>query len=268
MTVYLVGAGPGDPDLLTLRAARLLQEADVVIHDRLVGTAVLDLVSPRALLVDVGKRPGGPRQAQADINALLLHYAALYDVVVRLKGGDPYVFGRGGEEAFALGDAGHHVEVVPGLSSATAAAAAAGIPLTHRGTSNGFTVVTAANAHDAAGTDWITLAQLDHTLVVLMGIRLAPHISTALIAGGRSPDEPVAVIGSATTAGQQTERTTLARLGQARIPAPATIVIGDVAGFEGLPVWHGDHLTTHHGTSRHSTTNHGSTHHSALGGTS
>ena len=268
MTVYLVGAGPGDPELLTLRAARLMQAADVVIHDRLVGTGVLDLVPPRALLVDVGKRPGGPRQAQVDINALLLHYAALYDVVVRLKGGDPYVFGRGGEEAFALLDAGHRVEVVPGLSSATAAAASAGIPLTHRGTSNGFTVVTAANAHDAAGTDWITLARLDHTLVVLMGIRLAPHISTALIAGGRPPDEPVAVIGSATTACQQVERTTLARLGQARVPAPATIVIGDVAGFEGLPVWHGDHLTTHLGTSRHGTTNHGSTHHSALGGTS
>lgn len=263
MTVYLVGAGPGDPDLLTMRAAQLLQDADVVIHDRLVGTGVLDLVPPRALLVDVGKRPGGPRRAQADLNALLLHYAGLYDVVVRLKGGDPYVFGRGGEEAFALADAGHRVEVVPGLSSATAAAAAAGIPLTHRGTSNGFTVVTAANAHDAAGVDWITLAQLDHTLVVLMGVRLAPHISTALIAGGRSPDEPVAVIGSATTACQQVERTTLARLGQARVPAPATIVIGDVAGFEGLPVWHGDHLTTHHGTNQLSTS-----HHSALGGTS
>lgn len=268
MTVYLVGAGPGDPDLLTMRAARLLRRAEVVIHDRLVGTGVLDLVSPEALLVDVGKRPGGPRRAQADLNALLLHYAALYDVVVRLKGGDPYVFGRGGEEAFALLDAGHRVEVVPGLSSATAAAASAGIPLTHRGTSNGFTVVTAANAHDAAGTDWITLAQLDHTLVVLMGIRLAPHISTALIAGGRSPDEPVAVIGSATTACQQVERTTLARLGQARVPAPATIVIGDVAGFEGLPVWHGDQLTTHLNTAHHGSTHLETARHSALGGTS
>ena len=263
MTVYLVGAGPGDPDLLTIRAARLLQQADVVIHDRLVGTGVLDLVSPRALLVAVGKRPGGPRRAQADLNALLLDYASLYDIVVRLKGGDPYVFGRGGEEALALGDAGFRVEVVPGLSSATAAAAAAGVPLTHRGTSNGFTVVTAANAHDAAGVDWLSLARLDHTLVVLMGVRLAPHIATALIGGGRSPDEPVAVIGSATTALQQTERTTLAKLGQARIPAPATIVIGDVAGFEGLPVWAGDHLTTHHGNA-----DHGTSHHSALGGTS
>lgn len=257
MTVYLVGAGPGDPDLLTVRAARLLQQADVVIHDRLVGTGVLDLVPPRTLLVDVGKRPGGPRRAQADLNVLLLHYAAHYEAVVRLKGGDPYVFGRGGEEARALHDAGHRTEVVPGLSSATAAAAAAGIPLTHRGLSNGFTVVTATSAHDAAGVDWLSLAQIDHTLVVLMGVRLAPHIATALIAGGRSPDEPAAVIGSATTACQQVQRTTLGRLGQVRVPAPATIVIGDVASFEGLPVWHGDHLTVHHGSTRHG----------ALGGT-
>lgn len=257
MTVYLVGAGPGDSDLLTVRAARLLQQADVVIHDRLVGTSVLDLVPPRTLLVDVGKRPGGPRRAQSDLNALLLHYAAHHEVVVRLKGGDPYVFGRGGEEARALLDAGHRTEIVPGLSSATAAAAAAGIPLTHRGLSNGFTVVTAASAHDAARVNWLSLAQIDHTLVVLMGVRLAPHIATALIAGGRSPDEPAAVIGSATTACQQVQRTTLGGLGQVRVPAPATIVIGDVASFEGLPAWHGDHLTVHHGSTRHG----------ALGGT-
>ena len=272
MTVYLVGAGPGDPDLLTMRAARLLGRADVVIHDRLVGSGVLDLIPSGTPLVDVGKRPGDPRRAQADLNALLLHYAALYEVVVRLKGGDPYVFGRGGEEAFALLDAGHRVEVVPGLSSAIAAPAAAGIPLTHRGRSHGFTVVTAASAHDVAGVDWLALAQLDHTLVVLMGVRLAPHIATVLIAGGRSPDEPVAVIGSATTACQQVERTTLARLAQVRVPAPATIVIGDVAGFEGLPVWQGDHLTTHrgtahHGTAHHGTAHHGTAHHGALGGT-
>ena len=169
MTVYLVGAGPGDPDLLTMRAARLLERADVVIHDRLVGSGVLDLIPPGTLLVDVGKRPGDPRRAQADLNALLLHYAALYEVVVRLKGGDPYVFGRGGEEALALLNAGHHVEVVPGLSSALAAPAAAGIPLTHRGRSHGFTVVTAASAHDVASVDWFGIARLDHTLVVLMG---------------------------------------------------------------------------------------------------
>lgn len=267
MTVYLVGAGPGDPDLLTMRAVRLLERADVVIHDRLVGSGVLDLIPPRTPLVDVGKRPGGPRRAQADLNALLAHYASRCDIVVRLKGGDPYVFGRGGEEAFALLDAGHRVQVVPGLSSATAAAAAAGVPLTHRGRSNGFTVVTAASAHDVAGVDWLGIAQLDHTLVVLMGVRLAPHIAGALIAGGRSPDEPVAVIGSATTALQQVERTTLARLGQVRVPAPATIVIGDVAGLEGLPVWQGDHLTTHLGTAHHSTTHQEPTNHDAFGGT-
>ncbi len=262
MTVYLVGAGPGDPDLLTVRAARLLRQADVVIHDRLVGSSVLDLVPPRTPLLDVGKRPGGPRHAQADLNALLLDCAARCEVVVRLKGGDPYVFGRGGEEALALAAAGHRVEVVPGLSSATAAAAAGGIPLTHRGRSHGFTVVTAATAHDAEDVDWRVLAQLDHTLVVLMGVRLAPHIAAALIAGGRSPDEPAAVIGSATTASQQVERTTLARLGEVRVPAPATIVIGDVADLDGLPEWHSNRLTTHHGAAHHCAARHG-----PLGGT-
>ena len=246
MTVYLVGAGPGDPDLLTLRAAKLLGQADVLIHDRLVGQGVLDLVAPGALRIDVGKTPGGPRWAQADINAELIDHASCRETVVRLKGGDPYVFGRGSEEAFAVMKAGHRVEVVPGISSATAAASAAGIPLTHRGISHGFTVVTAATADNETEVDWLSLGQLDHTLVVLMGVRLAPRIAAALIEGGRSPHLPVAIIGSATTAEQRTVRTTLAELGAADVPAPATIIIGDVAGFDGLPTWDAPVLTSHH----------------------
>jgi len=245
VTVHLVGAGPGDPDLLTLRAARLLEQADVVIHDRLVGDGVLDLIAPGALRIDVGKMPGGPRTSQADIHQLLREHAARFETVVRLKGGDPYVFGRGSEEAFVLLNAGHRVEVVPGITSATAAPAAAGIPVTHRRLSRAFTVVTASTAADTDSVDWLALGQLDHTLVILMGVRQAPRMAAALIEAGRSPEEPVAVVGSATTAAQRTERTTLADLRHVDVPAPATIIVGDVAGFDGLPTWQSDLLTAH-----------------------
>lgn len=241
MTLHLVGAGPGDPDLLTLRAARLLRQADVVVHDRLIGQGVLDLINPEAELVDVGKAPGGPRWAQSDINAIIIRHALDSETVVRLKGGDPYVFGRGGEEAFAAANAGVKVEVVPGITSATAAASAAGVPVTHRRVSTGFTVVTASTAADNAEVDWLQLAALDHTLVILMGVRQARRIAAALIEGGRSPRLPVAVVGSATTSEQQVVRTTLIELGTVDVPAPATIIVGDVAGFDGLPTWASDH---------------------------
>jgi len=246
MTVHLVGAGPGDPDLLTLRTARLLERADAVVHDRLVGRGVLDLVSPTAEIVDVGKTPGGSHWTQGDINGQLISLAKRHDTVVRLKGGDPYVFGRGSEEAFALMNAGHRVEVVPGISSALAAPAAAGVPLTHRRLATGFTVVTASTAEQSAEVDWLTLGQLDHTIVVLMGARAAPRIAAALIEAGRSPREPVAVVGSATTADQSVLHTTLAELHQADIASPATIVIGKVAGFEGLPQWSSRSASHHH----------------------
>lgn len=236
MTVHLVGAGPGDPDLLTVRAVRLLQRADAVVFDRLVGDAVLEL-APHARLVDAGKRPGGPRTAQDDINAELARLGSLLTTVVRLKGGDPYLFGRGGEEADFLIARGIDVEVVPGVSSALAGPLAAGIPVTHRSVSAGVTVVTASTAEDTSGIDWRALAHLDHTLVVLMGVRRAPEIAATLIEQGRDPSEAVAVVGSATTGRQRSVRTTLAGLGAADVPAPAIIIIGPVAALPGLPTW-------------------------------
>ena len=171
MTVHLVGAGPGDPDLLTVRAAELLRRADVVVHDRLVDARVLGLAPPWAEMVDVGKRPGDPADRQEQINEILVDRGRRFDCVVRLKGGDPYVFGRGGEEALALRAGGVEVDEVPGITSAIAAPAAAGIPVTMRGVSSGFTVVT---AHQDPATDrwldWDALARSRTTLVVLMGV--------------------------------------------------------------------------------------------------
>ena len=159
MTVYLVGAGPGDPELLTLRGAALLARADVVIYDRLIAHSLLDLAPPSAELIDVGKRPGRPTR-QSEINALLVEHGGLGHEVVRLKGGDPFVFGRGGEEAEALRAAGIDYEVVPGVSSAFAAPAAAGIPVTHRGLATSVTVVTGHVGDPSApgGVDWRALA--------------------------------------------------------------------------------------------------------------
>ena len=236
MTVHLVGAGPGDPELLTVRAHRLLSQADVVVHDRLVSQTVLALAAG-ARLVDVGKTPSGPRIAQDDINRILIDEGRRAPSVVRLKGGDPYLFGRGAEEVAALRAAGVGVEVVPGISSAFAAPSAAGIPVTHRTISTGVTVVTASTATDTSGVDWSALARLGHTLVVLMGVRQAPLVAEKLAEHGLPLHEPVAVIGSATTGQQRVQRTTLAQLHQADVPAPATIVIGPVAALPDLPVW-------------------------------
>lgn len=230
MTVYLVGAGPGDPDLLTLRAAKLLQRADVLVHDRLIDQRIFDLVAPWAELVDVGKRPGGPSGAQADINSVLVDRGRRFDTVVRLKGGDPYVFGRGGEEAAELMAVGIDVEVVPGITSAIAAPAAAGIPVTMRHESSGFTVITAHQDPDNDRTlDWDALARLGTTLVVLMGASRAAAVSERLIAGGMAATTPVAVVTEATHAHQEVLRTDLAGLGVHPVRSPATIVIGEVA---------------------------------------
>lgn len=230
MTVHLVGAGPGDPDLLTVRALRLLQAADVVVVDRLVSAGVLALVNPGAEVVGVGKDPGGASTPQAEINRLLVRLGHRYRVVVRLKGGDPFVFGRGGEEAEALVAAGVEVDVVPGISSAVAGPAAAGIPVTHRGVSSAFTVVT---AHQDPATDtelnWDALARLGSTLVILMGAARAGAIRRRLLAAGRAPSTPVAVVTAATTARQRVTRLTLAELGDAPVANPSVIVIGEVA---------------------------------------
>ena len=233
MTVYLVGAGPGHPDLLTVKAARLLDTADVVVHDRLVDPRVLDLIAPWAEVIDVGKRPGGPADAQDRIHRVLVAAAGRADTVVRLKGGDPFVFGRGGEEAAALRRAGVAVEVVPGITSAIAGPAAAGIPVTMRGHASGFTVITGHQDPTAdRPIDWEAAARLGTTLVVLMGASRVAHIADQLMAGGLAADTPVAAIESATTPHQRVKRTTLGELPGLPVLAPAVLVIGTVAALD------------------------------------
>lgn len=231
MTVFLVGAGPGDPDLLTVRAARLLASADVVVHDALVDQAVLGLASRRARLIDVGKRPGRG-VAQDEINATLIAVGQRYPSVVRLKGGDPYVFGRGGEEAVALANAGIVCEVVPGVSSAFAAPAAAGIPVTHRGVAPAVTVVTGHRVSGETVVDWAMLGQAGSTLVVVMGMSERGSIAERLIGGGLDPSTPVAIIEQATREAQRVTRGCLCDLADLPGESPATIVIGAVAAID------------------------------------
>lgn len=234
MTVHLVGAGPGDPDLLTMRAVSLLTRADVIIHDRLIDVRVLAYAAPWAEIIHVGKTPGSCANSQDEINALLVDRGLRFGTVVRLKGGDPFVFGRGGEEAVALRRAGIDVEVVPGVSSAIAAPAAAGIPVTLRGVAGGVTVVTAHTEPGTPTVNWAALAQSGTTLVVLMGAARARLIAERLLLGGLAPTTPVAVITSATNADQEITRLTLGDLGVEPVRNPATIVIGEVAGRDVL----------------------------------
>ena len=234
MTVYLVGAGPGGPGLLTRRGEELLRSADVVVHDRLVDASVLALADPAAELIDVGKRPGepgGPRQEH--INDLLVSHGAAGKLVVRLKGGDPFVFGRGGEEGEALDRAGVPWQVVPGVSSAFGVPATAGIPVTHRGLSTSVTVVTGhvGDPTAAGGVDWASLARAGGTIVVLMGMAQREEIARRLVDGGRAPDTPTAIVQWGTTAAQRVVRTTLDRLGAVDLGSPAIIVVGDVASL-------------------------------------
>ena len=231
-TVHLVGAGPGDPELLTLRAARLLASADVVVHDALAGTEALALVPAHVERIDVGKRPGRP-VPQELINDLLVHLAQRHRCVVRLKGGDPFLFGRGGEEALSLQAAGVPFEVVPGVTSAFAAPAAAGVPVTQRGMSASVTVVTGHRRYgDEDETDWEALARVGGTIVVLMGVAERAVIARRLLAGGLSADTPVTAVRYGTRPEQEVARTTLAELGETPIEAPAAIVIGAVAGLD------------------------------------
>ena len=229
--VALVGAGPGDVELLTLRAARLLADAEVVVHDALVGRDVLALIPASAERIDVGKRPGRPTP-QEMISALLVELGRQGKRVVRLKGGDPFVFGRGGEEAQALAAAGVPFEIVPGITSSVAAPAAAGIPVTHRGVSAAFTVVTGHRRDGEPDVDWRSLARVGSTIVVLMGVSQRATIAAELMLGGLDPATPVAAVESATTEAQVVTRTTLAHLATAEVRSPAVIVIGAVAAFE------------------------------------
>ena len=230
MSVYLVGAGPGDADLLTLRAAQLLANADVVVHDRLVGAGVLELIAPHTLRIDVGKVPG-TSSSQGDINELLVELAEHHETVVRLKGGDPFVFGRGGEEAQALSSRGVDVHVVPGISSAFAAPLLAGIPVTHRGVSHGVCVVT-ATAESGAVVDFERLAHPDITLVILMGVAQRRAIAAQLQRGGLAGATPVAVVQSASTRDQRVARGRLDELTDLDVTSPAVIVVGPVAALK------------------------------------
>ncbi len=232
MTVYLVGAGPGDPGLMTCRGAELLRRADVVVHDRLGAAGLTGLAPATAELVDVGKRPGAPVD-QADINRMLVDAGRSGRCVVRLKGGDPFVFGRGGEEAAALEEAGVPYEVVPGVSAAVAAPAYAGVPVTHRGVATGFTVVTGHMARDgSSGVAWEALAKAGHTLVILMGASERAAIAKRLIAGGWRHDSAVVVVCNGTSPRQKVMRTTLGQLGSCAVEPPATIVVGAVAALD------------------------------------
>jgi uroporphyrinogen III methyltransferase/synthase len=234
MTVYLVGAGPGDPGLLTRRGAELLARADVVVHDRLGTADLLELARPDAEMVSAGKAPGQVDLTQDQINDVLVARGRAGLEVVRLKGGDPFVFGRGGEEAEALAAAGVPFEVVPGITSAIGAPAYAGIPVTHRGRSTHFTVVT-GNEDPTKGTtdvDWEALARTGGTLVILMGAARIGGIAERLIAGGLPPDTPVAAVRNGTRADQQTVRATLATVGTAGVRAPSAVVVGAVAELD------------------------------------
>ncbi|KQM19410.1 uroporphyrinogen-III C-methyltransferase [Novosphingobium sp. Leaf2] len=231
-TVWLVGAGPGDPDLLTLRAARLIMGASLIVHDGLVDGAILSMARPSARLVSVAKSRSRHTMKQDDINALLVREALAGHDVVRLKGGDPFVFGRGGEEAQACRAAGVPVEIVPGISSAMGAAAAAQIPLTHRDHASIVTFV-AGQCKGLSDQDWSGLAGHGRTLVIFMGLATAAQISDKLIADGLAPDVPVAVIEKATRPDMRVLRAPLAGLAdlvdRERVQSPALIVIGAVA---------------------------------------
>src|SRR5580700_10904542 len=212
MTVYLVGAGPGDPGLLTRRGAELLARAEVVVFDRLVLPALLELARPGALLIDMGKRPGETGR-QEEIHALLIAHGA-DKTVVRLKGGDPFLFGRGSEEIEALRAAGIDYEVVPGVPSAFAVPARAGVPVTHRGLSTSVTVVTGHVGDPSApgGVPWDALARAGGTLVILMGMEHRQEIAELLMAGGRPADTPVLVVQWGTAPLERSQRVTLDQL--------------------------------------------------------
>jgi uroporphyrinogen III methyltransferase / synthase len=242
--VWLVGAGPGDPGLITLAGLQALKEADVVVYDRLIPQQLLAQARPDSELIYVGKIGHSPATAQEQINALLVEKARQGKNVVRLKGGDPFLFGRGGEEAQALAEAGIPFVVVPGVTSAIAVPAYAGIPVTHRGLSSSLAVVT---GHEAPGkaesmVRWGLLAQAVDTLVVLMGAKALPSVVEELIAAGRSPETPAAVIYMGTTAAQRTVTAPLSdiarRVEEAGLGPPTVLVVGEVVRLRDSLAWY------------------------------
>ena len=240
--VFLIGAGPGDPGLVTMRALAALHHSEVVLHDRLVPRQVLESGAPRELIY-VGKEPGRPAMSQDEINAKLVELARAGRTVARLKGGDPFVFGRGGEEAEALAAAGIPFEVVPGITAGIAAAAYAGVPVTHRDAASAVAFVTGHEdpAKPESALDWTALAAFPGTLVFYMGVRNLERIARSLMEAGRAADEPAAVIERGTTSRQRTAAGTLAdvaaRAAEAGIDAPAITVVGAVAELRERLAW-------------------------------
>ncbi|CAB1368129.1 L516 [Denitratisoma oestradiolicum] len=240
-TVYLIGAGPGDPELLTLRGARLLKDADVVVYDNLVAPPILDLARPDAERIYAGKRRGNHALPQDELNLLLVSLARTGRRVVRLKGGDPYIFGRGGEEAETLAQHGIPFEVVPGVTAAAGVASYAGIPLTHRNYSQACVFVTGHLRDGSMNLDWKALARTRQTVVIYMGLQGLPVLCEQMMAHGLPPDWPAAIVQQGTTPHQRTvcgTLGTLPRLAQeAGLRAPTLIIVGEVVKLRDKLSW-------------------------------
>ncbi|QSF47341.1 uroporphyrinogen-III C-methyltransferase [Paenibacillus tianjinensis] len=232
-SISIVGAGPGDPELITVKAMRRIQAADVILYDRLVNEELLDYASVDSIRIYCGKAPGQHSMSQESIERVMINHAAAGSHVVRLKGGDPFVFGRGGEEALAAAAAGIPYEIIPGITSAIGSAASAGIPLTHRGLAASFAIVTGSRCQDAAApVRWDTLAHSVDTLAIYMGVSRLSEICGQLMKHGKDPQTPVALIENGTTSGERTVTGTLANIGKLaammKIHNPAMIIVGEV----------------------------------------
>jgi uroporphyrinogen III methyltransferase/synthase len=242
-TVYLVGAGPGDPELITMKGRRVLGEADAVVYDHLVDTSLLDFAPAGCELIFAGKKGGQPCRPQEEIDQELVRLALEGKTVVRLKGGDPFIFGRGGEEASALAAAGVPFEIVPGVTSALAAGAYAGIPLTHRLHSSAVILLTGHEDPSKPDTSvrWEDYSRLKATLCVYMGVKNLPDITRRLEAGGLAASTPAAIVQSATTSGHRRVLGTLGTIAglaaRERVEAPAMLIIGEVAAFSDKLAW-------------------------------
>lgn len=241
--VYLIGAGPGDPELMTVKGLRYLRSADVVLYDRLINPDLLQEARTDASLIYVGKGPGCHSMPQEQINTILVNHARQGLAVARLKGGDPFVFGRGGEEALALTEAQIPFEIVPGITSAIAVPAYAGIPVTHRDYTTSFTVVTGHKGRSASpAVNWQALASLGGTLIVLMGVKALPDVTRQLIEGGLDPETPAAVIQEGTTPQQRMVTAPVeeiaARAAEAKLDSPALTIIGSVVTVGEALAWY------------------------------
>jgi len=236
--VYIIGGGPGDPDLITVKGLKYLRQADVVLYDRLVAEELLAEASPRAELIDVGKEPKRHRRSQGEINTLLIEKAKEGKSVVRLKGGDPFVFGRGGEECQALAQAGIRYEVIPGVSSVIAAPAYAGIPVTQRGVTTSFTVIAGHTGGAEADVDWDSIPR-NGTIIFVMGVEHMPQIVISLIAHGYLPETPAAVIEKGTTPNQVVVTATLADIVEkaAHLQPPSILIVGEVVRLQAELEW-------------------------------